>query len=170
MKHWSVAFKLIIRSSASSRPALLWWQGVALASLSSSPEAKQLVNPPMMGIFIISDSYQTTLTSKIFGFDELWGWPLGAVLNGPWTPGVQMHIFHSWYIPSNFYYWHFMILLQELELVFRRTHLQTHGLRKDRQTWKSKWLIRWRGRSDLYLNYFKNCFFWLSPWSYYSTP
>ena len=46
-----------------------------------------------------------------------------------------MHIFHSWHIPSNFYWLDFIILPQEFELVFgntdRHTDIRTHG-RTDR--------------------------------------
>ena len=63
---------------------------------------------------------------------------LGLVsTNGP-SQGVwrwpRMHIFHSKHIPSNFNYWHFVIPLQEFELIFR--HTKTHiGRTEKRRSW-----------------------------------
>ena len=38
----------------------------------------------------------------------VWQWP-------------RMHIFHTWHIPRNFHWWHFVIRLENMKLVFGQT-------------------------------------------------
>ena len=58
----------------------------------------------------------------------VWGWP-------------RMHIFHSWHMPWNFYWWHFMIRLQKLELIFGQSDGgQTDGRRTDRRGSRNSYL------------------------------
>ena len=58
-----------------------------------------------------------------------------------------MHVLHIHHIISNFYLWHFLIVLQEMDLVFRQTDSKT-------EEWKDRW--GWNSYLDgLYIE----CFF-----------
>ena len=61
-----------------------------------------------------------------------------------------MHLCHPWDICNNFYKWHFVIRLQEMELVFGRTHGRTDRL----LCWNS--ILVWRQffKETLYISIF----------------
>ena len=50
----------------------------------------------------------------------------------------KMPIFHFIHIPSNFYYWHFVIWLHELELVFEHNDWTKNGWTDRNESW-NKW-------------------------------
>ena len=81
----------------------------------TGPHSALWVSLSGLGFFFIPKECLITFVSKIFRFDELWGWPPGLpqVPPPPETPGFRvwlwMYFCHPCNVTDNFCWWNFLI-------------------------------------------------------------